>query len=381
MSFLDFETTDSKSSAFLLPSLAGPNPSHADPTAAADARDAADEEAILQEFKSNPKAALALAKSYAAAAQAPRQAMTEITPVPGFVLQTLTTKESSKVPIGANKDVIFAKDTLVFINVCSSDLMPKPTKATEAEIRRAINAEEGVNYQVPFQLSPPREYLDSLTKPYLVVDACIHTEPYKRTEKDFDYKLYIMELAMEWVEEKCRIDLSRNFELPNLKSKDELKKRPVILPKPPAIQEVDGADRNHTTTAITTKNLTATTTSAVVPTNVEKMMEDAIIVPTAGKDDIVLMSRLLPCTKGTLGIIVEVDLPNHSSMDGVTLDVVLPDKLVLHSKSQGQGVDQGKEYHVEVDMPNEPLDIDAVYAEFSKPKRTLRVYTLKKKRN
>jgi len=47
-------------------------------------------------------------------------------------------------------------------------------------------------------------------KAYLVVDACIHTDPYKRTKKDFDYKLYIMELAMEWVEEKCRVELSRS---------------------------------------------------------------------------------------------------------------------------------------------------------------------------
>lgn len=45
---------------------------------------------------------------------------------------------------------------------------------------------------------------------YLVVDACIHTEPYRRTEQDFDYKLYIMELAMEWVEEKCHVELSRS---------------------------------------------------------------------------------------------------------------------------------------------------------------------------
>lgn len=44
-----------------------------------------------------------------------------------------------------------------------------------------------------------------------MVDACVHTDAYKRTEKDFDYKLYIMELAMEWVEEKCQIELSRSM--------------------------------------------------------------------------------------------------------------------------------------------------------------------------
>ncbi|KAF9962234.1 hypothetical protein BGZ70_008095 [Mortierella alpina] len=384
MSFLDFDDTDAKGSAFLLPSLA-PSPS---PAQSVEARDAADEDALLAQFKSNPKAALALAESYMTASQAPRHAMTDITPVPGFVVQTLTTGESSKVPIGS-KIVSFGKDTAVFINVCSSDLMPKPSNATEAEIQRAINAEEGTTYQVPFQLSPPREYRDSVAKSYLVVDACIHTEPYKRAEKDFDYKLYIMELAMEWVEEKCRVELSRNFQLPNIKSKDELKKRSVILPKPPAIQELDSNFSNVSKVSkLTDKRPAAIQSIQSTPKKSQQSAvveaaphgDSAVFVPQAGKDDIVPASRLSPCPKGTMGIIVEIDLPNHTSMEGVTLDIVLPDKLVLHSKSQGQSLDDGKEYHVEVDLPNEPVDLDSLKAEFSKDKKVLRVYTLKMKR-
>ncbi|KAI8606375.1 pre-RNA processing PIH1/Nop17-domain-containing protein [Dissophora ornata] len=368
MSFLDFDEKDSKPSSFLLSAL-GPAAEPNTPDSL-DARDAADEEALLAEFKKNPKAAMALAQGYMSASQAPRQAMNEITPVPGFVVQTQTTKERNKIPMASVKSVVFPKDTIVFINVCHSGQMPKPTVASEAEIRRAINAEDGVNYQVPFQLSPPREHRDSMAKGYLVIDACIHTEPFKRTEKDMDYKLYIMELAMEWVEEKCRIELSRNFQLPNIKSKDELKKRSVVWPKPPAIQEIGdwNADKSSQRNRIV-----AAEDSSV------KTKEGVIFVPLAGKDDILLQSRLLPCSKGTLGIIVEIDLPNHKSMDGVTLDIVSPDKLVLHSKSQGQSVDNGKEYHVEVDLPNEPVDLDAVRAEFNKAKRILRVYTIKKK--
>ncbi|CAO3566521.1 unnamed protein product [Mortierella alpina] len=387
MSFLDFDNTDAKGSAFLLPSLA-PSPS---PAQSAEARDAADEDALLAQFKSNPNAALALAESYMTASQAPRHAMTDITPVPGFVVQTLTTGEGSKVPIGS-KIVSFGKGTAVFINVCSSDLMPKPSSATEAEIQKAINAEEGTTYQVPFQLSPPREYRDSVAKSYLVVDACIHTEPYKRAEGDFDYKLYIMELAMEWVEEKCRVELSRNFQLPNIKSKDELKKRSVILPKPPAIQELDSNVSNVNNVGKVSKpseerpvaTLSMQSTLKKLQQNVlaeaVQPRDSAVFVPSAGKDDIAPASRLSPCPKGTMGIIVEIDLPNHTSMDGVTLDVVLPDKLVFHSQSQGQSLDGGKEYHVEVDLPNEPVDLDSLKAEFSRDKKVLRIYTLKKKR-
>ncbi|KAF9114379.1 PIH1 domain-containing protein 1 [Mortierella sp. AM989] len=376
MSFLDFDDdkANSPSSPFLLSALSSPNPPAPNATNAAkskDARDAAEEEALLETFKKNPKAALALAESYMNASQAPRQAMTEITPIPGFVVQTQTTKESSKVPlVETNNTVVFPKDTPVFINVCSSDQMPKPPAASEKEIQKAINAEEGVTYQVPFQLSPPRQYRDSVSKSYLVVDACIHTEPLKRAEKDFDYKLYIMELAMEWVEEKCLIELSRNFQLPNLKSKDELKKRSVILPKPPAIQEVGDwtIEKSNKPAAKATKDMAI------------KAKENVVYVPLPGEDDIVPSSRLVPCPKGTMGIIVEFDLPNHKNMDGVTLDIVSPDKLVLHSRSQDHSLDGGKGYHAEIDLPNEPVDLDNIQAEFNRATSTLRVYTIKKKR-
>ncbi|KAF9303520.1 PIH1 domain-containing protein 1 [Mortierella antarctica] len=382
MSFLDLDSKNTKGSSSSSPFLLNPvTTTTTTPTPAQrHDQDAADEEALLAEFHKNPEAAMRLAESYISAARAPRQAMTEITPVAGFVLQTTTTKESSKVPIGT-KTIVFPKDTQVFVNICSSSQLPKPTVATEAEIQKAINAEEGATYQVPFQLSPPREYKDTGTRSYLVVDACVHTDAYKRTEKDFDYKLYIMELAMEWVEEKCQIELSRNFQLPSIKSKDELKKRSVILPKPPAIQEVDDhtlekkdAPKKAIITAVSSKPVASSTKR-------EQDKDTRIVVPVAGKDDIALMSRLLPCPKGTLGIIVEVDLPNHQNINDVTLDVVLPDKLVVHSTSQGQGIDQGKEYHCEVDLLNEPVDLDTIHAEFNRATRKLRVFTIKKKRS
>lgn len=182
-----------------------------------------------------------------------------------------------------------------------------------------------------------------------MVDACVHTDAYKRTEKDFDYKLYIMELAMEWVEEKCQIELSRSmfllffcplvkngstyvwvtltnlttsfcdgeldFQLPNIKSKDELKKRSVILPKPPAIQEMEDstpskkeASKKAIITPVSSKPATPSSSKLALQVHDK---DTGIVVPTAGKDDIALQSRLLPCPKGTLGIIVEVDLPNH----------------------------------------------------------------------
>ncbi|KAF9969877.1 hypothetical protein BGZ73_007572, partial [Actinomortierella ambigua] len=345
-----------------------------------DERDAQDEEALLQEFMKNPKAALALAENYVNAttqqARAQRTPLTEITPQPGFVVQTKTTKPS-QMPLLASSSgpkATLPKDTTFFINVCYSDLMPPPTKATEKEIQKAIRAEEGATYQVPFTISEPREYRDELARAFVVVDACIHTEPFRRAMSDLDYKLYIMELSMEWVEEKCHVDLSREFSLPAMKSKDELKKRPVLLPRGPAIQEVSASD-------------TFTAHSPVTPPKdaqqslvVDQGTEKDVYVPAKGKSDIVPTSRLIPATDGTLGIVVEIELPNHTSAKDITVDIVAPDRVVMHSKSQGVAVDGGKEYHAEVDLPNEPVDLATLRAEFHRKRRILRIYTLKKRR-
>ncbi|KAG0346218.1 PIH1 domain-containing protein 1 [Podila humilis] len=399
MSFLDFDAKDSSTHATRSPFLLNADSTAGPPKTPSQrkAEDALEEEALLAEFQKNPESAMRLAESYlrAASTSSPSSLssnnhphpMTEIAPVPGFVLQTATTKESS-VFLG-NKSTIFPIGTQVFINVCSSSQLPKPSVATEHEIQQAINAVEGATYQVPFQLSPPREYKDATSRSYLVIDACVHTDAYKRTEKDFDYKLYIMELAMEWAEEKCRLDLSRQFQLPDLKSKDELKKRSVILPKlPPTIQEVvDTTTTTATSSVASEPNVKPVVFSSskitTIPSTsrIEDDAESRIEVPTSGETDIDLKSRLMPCPKGTLGIIVEVDLPNHKSIQDVTIDVVLPDKLVIHSSSQGQSIDQGKGYHCQVDLPNEPVDLDTIHAEFDKSSRVLRIYTSKRKRS
>jgi hypothetical protein len=70
-----------------------------------------------------------------------------------------------------------------------------------------------------------------------------------------------------------------------------------------------------------TNQLTPPTRSTTLPSKIQEVSTpkpvkkevNGTVVPTAGKDDIALRNRQLPCPKGTLGIIVEVDLPNHVS--------------------------------------------------------------------
>lgn len=72
----------------------------------------------------------------------------------------------------------------------------------------------------------------------LIMDACIHTQAYLRCEKNLDYRLYILELAMEYVEEICSVNLSREFTMPNIKSKGAIPTRRLRLPKPSLVTAV-----------------------------------------------------------------------------------------------------------------------------------------------
>ena len=47
--------------------------------------------------------------------------------------------------------------------------------------------------------------------PCYVCDAIVHPQPYKRTEDDYDFKLYISELAVEMIEEQFGLELSRSM--------------------------------------------------------------------------------------------------------------------------------------------------------------------------
>lgn len=46
-----------------------------------------------------------------------------------------------------------------------------------------------------------------------VCDAIIHTLPFKRTREDSDFKLYIIELAVEMIEEQFNLELTRSTSL------------------------------------------------------------------------------------------------------------------------------------------------------------------------
>jgi hypothetical protein len=174
-----------------------------------------------------------------------------VLPLQGFVIKTKI-KESKEYP----------KETKLFINLCYSPEIPQPPLVSKEEIIKAIQNDDSSKYKVPLSLSKPRSDLDksisSLTKGgnvCLVFDACIHSQPYNETIQDIEFKYFIIDLAIAWVQEKYQMELSSKFTLPKMASKGQLVPHSIRKVRKPLVAEVPVVvEHNVADSTTTTKN-------------------------------------------------------------------------------------------------------------------------------
>ncbi|KAL5525093.1 hypothetical protein ACEPAF_8962 [Sanghuangporus sanghuang] len=129
--------------------------------------------------------------------------------------------------------------TKVFLNIAWDRRVPAPPEASEEVVRRAmagadLDDEERyglAGYYVPVVVSEPREDLDKSGKPSIVFDCVFSSALRSRCLKDKEFKLYLIELALEHVEEKAHMTLSRQVGTPNITSKGKLEPRTVLMPR------------------------------------------------------------------------------------------------------------------------------------------------------
>ncbi|CAJ0750941.1 14675_t:CDS:2 [Entrophospora sp. SA101] len=155
--------------------------------------------------------------------QSPVYETVDILPKPGIVLKTLV-----KASIEANK---YPSDMKFFINMCYSDKIPKPTCTSEEELRKAMNGDADAIYRVPNVLNEIKFDKDKAQKKCLVCDFIVNNEVYQRILNDYDFKLYVSEVAVELIEEKNMIELGRDFVFPKMHYKGKIESRTVKIPK------------------------------------------------------------------------------------------------------------------------------------------------------
>ncbi|KAI9483773.1 MAG: pre-RNA processing PIH1/Nop17-domain-containing protein [Benjaminiella poitrasii] len=142
----------------------------------------------------------------------------EVQPQAGYVCKTQIVSSQGRYKVG----------TVVYINMCYASSIPAPPIASEREIEKALNADPTATYKVPLSMGEPQND----EKGSLIMSACINTQPYLRSERDLDFRLYLLELAMEYVEEIVLVSLSREFTMPQVKSVGTIPARILRLPKP-----------------------------------------------------------------------------------------------------------------------------------------------------
>jgi len=248
----------------------------------------------------------------------------EIEPEPGFVIKT------------HNKKTVegFTEGLKIFINICHNGKVPPPPIATDEEIRKALEAEDNTKYKVPLSLSAPRTDLDKSGKTCVVFDACINTNPIIKATKDYDYKLFLIELAIEWIEEKYKLELSREFSLPKMRAKGKLVKHFIRRPDRPSISEID----------------------SVLPEPQKNKTKKVLPKPE-------YEIRKEPKGENATHIIIDIKLPDVENMKETTVDIE-KDKVIFKTKDK---------YALELKLPI-LIDTDEGTAEFN---RETRILTLK----
>ncbi|THG97324.1 hypothetical protein EW145_g7638 [Phellinidium pouzarii] len=178
-----------------------------------------------------------------------------LAPSAGFCIKSVTTdtgiytaSASSSSPVDSKKTNLLEPPSVpkteqvprgvkVFLNIAWDKHVPSPPPADEAVVRRAMAGEDlddpttNSMYYVPVVVSEPREATDKSGKPSLVFDCVFSTTLKPRCTKDREFKMYLIELALEHVEEKIHATLSRQIGTPNIASKGKLGTRTVLIPK------------------------------------------------------------------------------------------------------------------------------------------------------
>ncbi|KAG8964458.1 hypothetical protein FRC03_001774 [Tulasnella sp. 419] len=193
-------------------------------------------------------------------------------PQPGFCVKT-TSLESGTYTVISRPDPIDAssnskldksatqvvttvpKGHKIFVNVAWDNNVPPPPQKSEEDIRKAmmgadLDTSSAGAYFVPVIVSDGRVVNDKAGKPSLVFDCVFSAALKSRCTKDYDFRTFLTEIALERVEDKSGLTLSREIALPNIASKGILEPRSVLIPSTrplaptkPLIEELPSAQK------------------------------------------------------------------------------------------------------------------------------------------
>ncbi|KAF9649681.1 hypothetical protein BDM02DRAFT_3094293, partial [Thelephora ganbajun] len=115
-----------------------------------------------------------------------------------------------------------------FVNFGWDSNVPQPPTATENGIKDAMGARG--DWFVPVLISDLRQTTDKAGKPSTVVDAVFHSSLEERCGFDSEFKMFLIQLAFQHIEQQFNCVLSPSIATPNIISKGKLDSRSVNIP-------------------------------------------------------------------------------------------------------------------------------------------------------
>lgn len=148
----------------------------------------------------------------------------ELTPKSGFCIKTTFEK-----PPGDGYSLSPQQPgPKLFVNFGWDSNVPQPPVATEQEIKDAMEARG--DWFVPVLISHLRQTADKAGKPSVVVDAVFHSSLKDRCGIDSEFKMFLIQLAFQHIEQQFDCQLSPSIATPNIVSKGKLDSRTVNIP-------------------------------------------------------------------------------------------------------------------------------------------------------
>jgi len=177
-------------------------------------------------------------------------------PTPGFCIKSFSLRDGVYTTGVSGSRINVPKGLKVFVNICWDSKVPPPPEASEDAIRRAMIGEDADDFNpdgwyVPVVVSEGRQDTDKAGKPSLVFDAVFNSSLKSRTLRDAEFKVFLIELAIQRIEAETSIHLSRQISSPNILSKGQVAERTVRIP---TVMSTDDAPKKNLIQEITSVN-------------------------------------------------------------------------------------------------------------------------------
>ncbi|EDO43254.1 predicted protein, partial [Nematostella vectensis] len=224
----------------------------------------------------------------------------------------------------------------VFVNICTSEHIPKAKDISEQELAEILDSEDPMRYRVPLSLGEPHAEMDKSGNGCTVYDIVINPTFLKKVQENTFFKNFFLTVVFQGLEEKYGLDLDRSWSI--LKNKKYMGKPQMHYvrkkSKPVIMDLTNSADKEESSKS------TSQLISTLEP-SIPQPMYNILTEPSDDKPEF---------------IVLEISLPGLKSIKDTALDVG-EDRLLLH-------VDPNR-YHLDLDLPHN-VDVETCGAQFNK---------------